>query len=315
MADTGDNISPTFKDYFEYSAFFLGSGFLRVMPLFISAKLGKFFAKVFCVASGRSSKFIKYQMKECFGEKYSDKEYDVLVDRFYTHFGNLCAEAVRIKTLNIDNIDNIVSWGDTADVINNMVEESGKGLFLATGHIGNWEFTGAASALKGFLAGSIARPLDNPLLNKLIKDVRESSGQVIWDKDGAIIKLLQAIKRKKSVGVLIDQDAGEQGLKVPFLGRSASTNTAVSEMAIRLKVPILPCAIVRDGLKPMKFKVMLGAPVIPESKDNSQEEVYKITEKVNNELSKIILENPEQWLWIHKRWKTPNPSDGRRYTR
>ncbi len=315
MADIGNNISPTFKDYFEYAAFIMGSGFLRILPLFISAKLGKFFAKIFCLFSGRSSKFIKYQMKECFGNKYSDREYDVLVDKFYNHFGCLCAEAVRIKTMNVNNIDEIVYWGDTVDIINNLVEESGKGVFFATGHIGNWEFTGAASALKGFLGGSVARPLDNPLLNKLIKDVRESSGQVIWDKDGAIVKMLQAIKRKKSVGVLIDQDAGEQGLKVPFLGRSSSTNTAVSEMAIRLNVPILPCAMVRDGTKPMKFKVVLGIPVIPESKENSQEEVYKITEKVNNELSKIISENPEQWLWIHKRWKTPNPSDGRRYSR
>lgn len=305
----------SFKEYLEYSAFISVAGLLRIMPLSVSVIIGKYIAKLFCAVSGRPAKFIKYQMKECFGSEYSENEYAELVEKFYKHFGCLLAETVRLKTLSKDNVDQIADFNGIVEVLDSLIAQYGKGVFLATGHIGNWEFTGAAAAVKGFLAGSIARPQNNLLIDRMIKENRQYSGQEIWDKDGAVLRLFQAIRRKKNVGVLIDQDAGEQGLKVPFLGRSSSTNTAVTEMAIRLGAPILPCAMLRVDGTPMKFRVMFGTPVIPESKDSSQQEVYKITEKVNAELSKIIAINPEQWLWIHKRWKTPNPSDTRRYSR
>ncbi len=309
IADTGSS----FKDYFEYSAFIMLAGILRFLPLAVAVRIGELFARIFCAASMRSSRFIRYQMQECFGDRYTENEYKQLVRKFYRHFGCLFAEAVRLKTINNINVNNIVDWNGIDDEIDRLTERYGKGVFLATGHIGNWEFTGCASAVKGFLAGSIARPLDNHLIDAKVKAFREYSGQKIWDKNGALVKLLQAFKRKKSVGVLIDQDGGEQGLRVPFLGRPASTNTAVIEMSIRLGVPILPCAMVRDGSKPMNFKVVFGEPVIAESRKITMADIYRLAEKVNNELSAIIAANPEQWLWIHKRWKTPNPIDIRHY--
>ncbi len=301
--------------FIEYAFFMMVAGTLRIMPIVAGVWVGTVIARLFCLLSGRSTKYIKSQMQECFGERYTDKEYDRLVGKFYLHFGTLLAEAVRVKILNMDNVDEIVDWGDLKELNDELSAKYNRGVLFATGHIGNWEFTGSAGAMKGILAGSIARPLDNPLIDRKVKEVREYSGQEIWDKEGAILKLIKAIKRRKSVGILIDQDAGEQGLRVPFLGRAASTNTAVSELAIRLGAPIVPSAIVRVGNKPLRFKVVHGEPIFPDNKDNSQEAVYTITEKVNNELSRIISDNPEQWLWIHRRWKTPNPSDRRRYKR
>ena len=315
MSDKGEDLALKFQDYLEYAAFILIAGLLRIMPLSLAVWLGRVLAWLFCRFSSRSTEFIKLQMRECFGDRYTEKEYKRLVSKFYTHFGCLFAECVRLDKINQSNIDKIVDWGDFVDVVDDLIETSNKGVFFATGHIGNWEFTGSACCVKGFLAGAIARPLDNPLLERLIKGVRESSGLKIWNKDGAIVKLLKAIKHKKSVGVLIDQDGGEQGLQVPFLGRNSSTNTAIAEMSIRKGIPILPSAIVRVQGKPMQFKIVYGQPIIPQSSDTSQSEVFKIMNQVNLELSRIISENPEQWLWIHKRWKTPNPSDTRRYKR
>lgn len=315
MPDT-NTVSPLrFKDYLEYAGFIMVVGLLKILPLCLAVRVGRILAIAFCFASHRSSGFISAQMKECFGSSYSEAEYRTLVDRFYTHLGCLFAECVRLNRINRNNVDKIVDWGDFIDVTGELVEKYQKGVFFATGHIGNWEFTGAASGIKGVLAGSVARPQDNPLIDRLVKEVRENSGQKIWDKDGAIIKLLQAIKHKKSVGILVDQDAGEQGLRVPFLGRNSSTNTAIAEIAIRRGIPIVPAAMVRIDETPMRFKIVYGRPIIPDTSNCSQEEVYQIMNQVNQELSKIITDYPQQWLWIHKRWKTPNPSDTRRYKR
>ncbi len=297
--------------YLEYAVFMAVAGILRFLPLPIAVKVGKLIARVFCIASKRSSKFIEYQMKACFGDKYSDLEYHELVDKFYTHFGCLLAEAVRLKTVSNDMID----WNGLDDVVAELTETYGKGVFFATGHIGNWELTGALGAKNGILAGAIARPLDNPLINAKLNEFRTFSGQKIWEKDGAMLKLIRAIKNKKSVGVLVDQDAGEQGIRVSFLGRPASTTISVAEMAIRLGVPIFPSAVVRDGNNPMKFKGVFGEPIIPLTNKKLEGEVFRLTERMNEELSKIISDYPEQWLWIHKRWKTPNPIDRRRLRR
>lgn len=312
MADKSSKIALI---YLEYAVFMAIAGILRILPIFVAVRLGKLIAWAFCLASRRSGKFIEYQMRECFGARFTDEEYHKLVDKFYTHFGCFLAESVRMKVLNKCNIDDFVEWGGFYKEVEDIIAKSGTGVFFVTGHIGNWEFTGAAGAVKGLLAGSIARPLDNQLINKKVTEYREQSGQEIWDKDGAVLKLLRAIKKKQSVGVLVDQDAGEQGLSVPFLGRPASTNVAIAEMSIRLGAPIIPTALVRVDGRPMKFKLVMGDVVIPSTNKKEPNEVYRVMEAVNAELSKIISSYPEQWLWIHKRWKTPNPTDRKRFRR
>ena len=297
----------------EYAVLIIVISVLKILPFCAEKKIGKLVAKFFCFIIKRDAKFIKYQMRACFHDKYSNLEYNELADKFYTHFGYLIAETVRLKTIASKEIDDVVDWNGLDEITKSLTEEYGKGVLFATGHIGNWELTGALGAKKGIIFGSIARPLNNLLINKKINEYRTYSGQKIWDKSGALLMLVKHLKRKMSVGILIDQDGGEQGLRVPFLGRPSSTNISIAELAIRFNVPIIPTAVVRSSYNPLQFKAIYGKPIISKKKEISKKEVYRILEEVNNELSDIIYAYPEQWLWIHKRWKTPNPSDNRKF--
>ena len=313
MPDNKIDTDLQFKHYIGYAGVIIIGGLLRILPFCVAAQMGRIIVRLYCYFSGRSSTYIQSQMRECFGDKYTEKEYNVLVSQFYTHLGKLCAEFVRLRKANKDNIDQYVDWGDFIGIVNKLIAENSTGVIFATGHIGNWEFTGSACHLKGILEGAIARPLDNPLLDELVKRERESSGLKIWDKDGALIKALRSLKDKKSIGVLIDQDGGEQGMQVPFLGRKSSTDVRIAKMSITRGVPIIPSAIIRVPGKSMKFRLVYGKPIIPENNPLSLKEMYRIIEQMNLGLSAIVAEYPEQWLWTHKRWKTPNPSDKRLY--
>ncbi len=294
--------------YIEAGAMVTFGGLLKALPLPLAARFGEVIAMVLGRLANRPGSFVEAQMRTTFGNKFSDREYKKLRAGFFRHIGCLLAEGVRLKSLNRENVDNYIDWNlPELEPILAAQKESGLGTFMTTGHIGNWEFTGAASALKGYLTASIARPLDNPLLNRIVNSYREHSGQKIWTKQGAITNMLRAIKRGDSIGILVDQDGGDEGLQVPFLGRPASTVTALADLSIRSGGAIFPAAIQRIDNKPMKFKANLRSLIFPDKTADKNEERLRILREMNNALSSIILDAPEQWLWTHRRWKTPNP--------
>lgn len=295
-----------FLTYMQAGAFCATGLVLRAMPFPLAALTGTGVAYLFAGLSQRSPKFVEWQMRATFGERFSDAEYKELVRKFFRHLGCLVAEGVRLRQLTAENVDEFVDWGPRFAALQELQRTSRVGCFFTTGHIGNWEFTGAASALKGLLTGSIARPLDNPLIDRAVNYYREHSGQKIWTKKGALTNILRAIRKKESIGILVDQDAGEEGIRVPFLGRPSSTVTAIADLAIRTGAPIIPSAIQRTG-QAMRFRANIGEFIIPDQKADPAQERLRILTALNAELSKIIESAPEQWLWSHRRWKTPNP--------
>lgn len=295
--------------YLQAGAFLATGLALRALPFSLAALAGTGVAYVFAELSRRSPAFVEGQMRETFGERFSDSEYRQLTKKFFRHLGCLAAEGVRLRTLNRKNIDELIDWGPRFKLLLELQKDAPVGCFLTTGHIGNWEFTGAACALKGLLTGSIARPLDNPLIDKILNSYRCSSGQKIWTKQGALTNILRTIRKKESIGILVDQDAGNDGVRIPFLGRPASTITAIADLAIRTGAPIVPSAIQRTE-RPLHFRANIGEFIIPDRNADPASERLRILTLLNQELSKIIEDAPEQWLWTHRRWKTPNPMGG-----
>lgn len=293
--------------YLEAGAFLGAALMLRILPLPAASWGGSLVARFFSRLSQRSPAFVERQMRATFGGRYNDREYRELVGKFFRHMGCLLAEGVRMRTLTRENINGYVDWSPRIGAVKQLLRESPTGAFFATGHIGNWEFTGTAAVLTDLLVGSVARPLDNPLINDIVNANRERSGQKIWSKRGALTNILRAIRKKESVGILVDQDAGEEGISVPFLGRPASTIPALADLAIRTGAPIIPSALQRTD-RPMRFRANFGEFIFPDKSADPKTERLRILNRLNEELSKIIEAAPEQWLWTHRRWKTPNPS-------
>jgi len=180
----------------------------------------------------------------------------------------------------------------------------GRGILMPTAHIGNWELLLSGFALQYEPIHFMARELDNPLIDRMFSDVRAGFGNRQFYKSDSAKEVLKALKRGESVGVLPDVNVDlREGIFVPFFGNLACTTAGVARLAIHANALILPMFAVWDESR-KKYIVHNGHPIeLPNSGDRERD-VYSITAAFTTEIEKVIREFPEQWLWIHRRWKT-----------
>ncbi len=183
----------------------------------------------------------------------------------------------------------------------------GRGGILLTGHLGNWELLSRVLPFAGMTCAVVARPLDNPLLERYILGVREETNQRVIVKRGSGAEIEHILSEGGFVGILPDQDAGRKGAFVPFLGRLASTWRSPALLSMKTGAPIIPGCCVRVG-KPARFRVIVGEPIYPnpDATDVSAE-TLRITCAFTATLERWVRRYPEQYLWLHRRWKSrPN---------
>jgi len=185
---------------------------------------------------------------------------------------------------------------------------------MLPGHFGNWEVIGYTMATLGFPTVSVARPLDNPYINEYVMGVRERTGQSILYKKGATASMSDVLAGRGTLCFIADQDAGRKGLFVDFFGRPASTYRSIALMAIRHEVPV----VVGYGKRlsdRFEFEIGIARIIYPHEWAGRDDEVRWITQEFTRVLEDIIRAAPEQYLWLHRRWKhrpdgTKAPGDG-----
>lgn len=174
----------------------------------------------------------------------------------------------------------------------------GKGVIFATGHLGNWELSAYAHALLSAPMGFVVRPLDNPLLDRLSNYYRTLSGNRVISRRESVRPLLQMLHANQAVGILADQNTTEdRGIFVNFFGVPACVDAGLAKLAAHTGASIIPGFALwsnEEGRYVLRFY-----PAIEASGDQ-----FKDTQAVQSALELAILEYPEQWLWIHRRWKT-----------
>ena len=177
---------------------------------------------------------------------------------------------------------------------------SGRPVLFVTGHFGNWEMAGYALGLFGFHTHAIARPLDNPYLDQFLRNFRERTGQKLLAKHGDLENMEKLLQDGGMLATLADQDAGQRGLFVDFFGRPASTHKAVALMAIQYNVPMMVIATFRiDG----KYHVCPIDVIDPADYEKSPDAIRAITQRFTTGLETLIRQAPEQYFWVHRRWK------------
>ncbi|QWR76832.1 lysophospholipid acyltransferase family protein [Candidatus Magnetomonas plexicatena] len=182
------------------------------------------------------------------------------------------------------------------------LHDSHGGCIFLTPHIGNWELLPHVSALVGINLVVVARPLDNPYLEKLLYSRRTETGQMFIAKTNAMFKLQETLRRGKSIGMLPDQSTSK-GISVDYFGRKATATPIPAMLSVMYKKPIVVCACVRQ--KDGEFTGFVCDPILPLSSFGSEKgEIHRITGEITKAMELIIREYPEQYLWIHNRWKT-----------
>jgi KDO2-lipid IV(A) lauroyltransferase len=175
---------------------------------------------------------------------------------------------------------------------------------LVSAHYGNFELSGYALGVLGFPSFTIARPLDNPLLNRFVNEFRGSQGQFIFPKNGSAQPVDALLASGGTLALLADQHAGDKGCWVDFFGRPASTHKAIALFALVNDAPLVVCFSRRTG-GPLVH--LLGAEEMIDPRDLPPEmrSVPAITRWYTDCLERIIRCAPEQYWWVHRRWREP----------
>jgi KDO2-lipid IV(A) lauroyltransferase len=180
---------------------------------------------------------------------------------------------------------------------------SGRGVVCPTGHYGNWEFQGVASALLVGPFSVVARPLDNPELDRRLVGLRTSTGNTVIYKKRALSQIIQTIREGGVVAIVIDQNVQEKdGIFVDFFGRPACTTTVAAALALKTGCMIVPvrCPLGPDG----RYRMIYGPPVEWKGEGRGPAAVAALTQHLTTIIEGWVREHPEQWLWLHRRWKT-----------
>ena len=180
-------------------------------------------------------------------------------------------------------------------------------LVLLTGHFGNFELAGYATGLCGFSNHTIARPLDNPYLNSFIAGFRQLNGQYILSKQGSSDEVQRLLGADGTLAILGDQYAGRKGCWVDFLGRPASYHKAIALFSLTNNAPLAICYARRLG-EPLQFELGLADFFDPSSPATVVPDIPGITQWYNAVLESLVRRDPEQYWWVHRRWKGDPPA-------
>ncbi|MDA0834117.1 MAG: lysophospholipid acyltransferase family protein [Planctomycetota bacterium] len=249
---------------------------------------------------------VRENLRLSFPEK-SAAEIETIIDGMWVHLFRLLAEIAQLpRRLSLQRIYDVLEFRNRPDVLGAL--SSGRPVLLLSGHVGNWEMAVATFGIFGFPMGVVARDLDNPRLNDWMRQFRSHTGHTLLSKKGDYEKILKQLEQNNHLALLGDQDAGAHGQFVEFFGRPASTFKSIALLSLQYEALIVVGYARRlpdDFENYPWFRFELGCEeVIDPLTIDSMNPVWEITQRYTLALERIIRRDPEQYLWLHRRWKS-----------
>ena len=275
---------------------------ISLIPFRMGQFLGRTLGNSLALVLKRRIKASLDNLRYVFGDQMSEGELIELNGRIVAHFSQMLFEAPHILRLNRTNLSRYVVF-ENEDAFCQAMEKR-KGIFILTGHFGNWEFMSAAISLRFRIDGAaVVRPADFEPADRLLTRLRSRFGTGIIPKKRAMKKLLAAKKENKVIGILLDQNvAWYEGVFVPFIGKPACANKGLALVASRTGSPVIPAFSVRqaDG----KYRIIFENEVALKRTGDKIKDTEENTARFTRIIEKYVRQRPDHWFWFHKRWKT-----------
>ena len=236
-----------------------------------------------------------------YGDSLTRREKRTIAVQSFQHLVSVIVELVHLPRLS--------KRGDFWSRVTLLHEERVKkalkeknGIFLVTGHVGNWELSGYVAALLGYNFYAVARGRETPLLDKFQMAMRETSGMRIIYKEGAMRRIVTAIRNKGIIGFLIDQNAGKEGVLVKFFGHDVSAFPTVAALAVKMNCAVIPAHAYRVG-RAFRYVAEAGEPIELVRTGNKEADLIENTQRMLSVIEGFVRRHPGQWLWAHRRWR------------
>jgi Kdo2-lipid IVA lauroyltransferase/acyltransferase len=270
----------------------------RLMPDPIVRSAGTMVGLVFYALDGSHRRIAQENLAGAFPGR-TERERNAIARRAFAHFGRLLLELLKFSTLSDAAMLARVDF-DGEDRAR-LAYAHGRGVLFFTGHFGFWELHALVHALRLEPFSVIARPLDNPLLNGLLEQIRQRTGNPVIYRQGMIRRVMHTLQAGHAVAVLIDQHIqSRDAVMVDFFERPAATTSAIAALALRTGAPVVPCFALPLGAG--RYRMVYEHPVEPPSAD-SEHAVQEFTQRCTDVLEMYVRRHPELWLWMHRRWR------------
>jgi KDO2-lipid IV(A) lauroyltransferase len=274
--------------------------FFQIVPETLALALGRGVGLLWYHVLRYRRALVMDNLRQAFKGEKSGAQIRRIARNNFIHYGTVVIEFMRIPVLTKESLEKRIRLRGREHLQNALAR--GKGAILLCGHYGNWDMMAIAQAMQGINAYVITKRVKNEAIDSVWMRVRQSRGVRFISSEESQLTILKVLKTNQVLAIVFDQHRpGTMGVRVRFFGRPASTMRAVALLALRMKCAVVPVNYWRDekGI----HQVVFGeeAPLVV--KETDEETIRCNTQVYNDILESYIRQHPEQWLWIHRRWK------------
>lgn len=295
----------------EYGAFLLAKGAVRALPHTAARRLGRRIGALAWRVLRRHRRIAEENLALALPE-LGTAEHRRLARSCFEHFGMGMTDAISAGRFDLEELCrrvDLVGWENLQEA---EVRSGETGVFVLSAHVGLWEIAAYPPGVYGGPLHVVGRPLDNPWLDQELIRSRKRFGNRLIPKQGAVRQMLKGITGGARVGILIDQRARRgEGIWVPFFGAPAYTTPILARLALRTGAPVVP--IHGYPLPEGRYRVELAPAIWPgdvtESGVEGEDAVTELTRRYLAAAEAEIRKHPDQWLWMHERWKVPREEE------
>ncbi len=291
-----------FRQFLLYAALRVVMCITQTLPMWFCDEIARVLAVVFDSVVRIRRGLIDRNLSHAFPD-WSPQERRALARKMWLHLFQFCVEVIhtsrRIQVSNWKRHVHLTPAAETA-VAHGLL--SNRPLVMVTAHFGNFEMATYVLCLFGHRIFSVARPLDNPFLDRFVNQFRGNTGQTILSKQGDYDRIQDILASGGKVSFVADQYAGHKGCWVDFFGRDASVHRAIALFALANDAPLVVGGCRRVG-KIMQFEITMEGVLDPRELPDEQRHLRYVTEWFTRRFEQMIRRHPEQYWWLHDRWK------------
>ncbi len=277
-------------------------GMVRLLPLKVVALTGRICGGLTYLVDRRHRRVALENLAQCFGQKMSSQEIRRLACENFKRIGENFACILKTSGMSDEEIKPILGVKGVEKIPSPDPGQENRSMVFAIGHFGNFElYARFRLFLPTYQGATTYRGLNQPVLNRVLQELRNKSGCWYFDRRSDARALRDAMMNKHLVlGLLVDQHGGDRGLPVPFLGRNSSTSPSAALYALRYRTPLMTAVCFRTGLA--RWTIEIGDP-IPTHVEGAPRRIEDICMDINRAFETAILRDPANWFWVHRRWK------------
>ena len=289
------------KEWLAYAVVWILVKLTGALPRSAARALAVLLTRLLLAVSPKLRKTAEFNLRLAFPEG-SEAQRRATLRGMARSLGWMAAEFARMPAYNRENIERVIVLDGNENFLEG--QRRGKGVLFLTAHLGAWELSSFAHALYGYPLHYMARPLDNARLDALVNRYRSLSGNKPIFKNESARTMLKVLKDGGTVGILADQNTmPEEGVFVDYFGVPACTTTGIARVALHTDAAVVPgYAVWDEGLQ--KYRLRFEPPLELIRSGDAERDILENTRRFAKVTEEIVRKYPEQWVWVHARWKT-----------